>query len=386
MFASSDPSPHASRTPPERMRTERITGRLSDTIAVVRVICVLGIVYVHAWTGLTGEQLAATTSSAQGILRIALMELFGRCAVPLLGMISGYLVAGAAITSWRRFLAHKARTILLPMALWNALAILLVSGIAWLGFLQAPMPESLWWLIDELLSILTPNHINVQTPFLRDLFICMAMAPLLLRLRGGWLLAAIALVAAWSVAGWVFPLMLRPSILLFFMLGIAARRRSLGARIADVPVMAAALPFAMLAAVKLTVSIAVPATMLQPQLLAALDLALRLAAALAFARLAWALAARPAMFRFLEPYAFLIFCSHMILIWLATPLFEAVTGPLGSPAYPLLLVLHPVLAAGFAIALGQLMMSFTPAAADVLSGGRLKATADGDGLPVRQAL
>lgn len=380
MFASFVPSPGASRIP-----GERITGRLSDTIAVVRVICVLGIVYVHAWTGLTSEELTAATSSAQGMLRIALMELFGRSAVPLLGMISGYLVAGSAIASWRRFLSHKARTILLPMALWNALAILLVSGIAWLGLLRAPMPESLWWLIDELLSILTPNHINVQTPFLRDLFVCMLMAPLLLRLRGGWLFAAIGVIAVWSVAGWVFPLMLRPSILLFFLLGIAARRRSLGGRISDVPALVAALPFAVLAAVKLYVSIAVPATMLQPQLLAALDLALRLAAALAFARLAWGLAARPAMFRFLEPYAFLIFCSHMILIWLAIPLFEALTGPLGSPAYPLLLVLHPVLAAGFAIGLGQLMMSFTPGAAEVLSGGRLKAPADGEGLAVRPA-
>lgn len=357
-----------------RPAREPLSPRLSDTIAVTRVLCVLGIVYVHAWTGLGGAELAAAAATGQGMLRLVLMEVFGRSAVPLLGMISGYLVAGAAIRSWRAFLARKARTILLPMALWNALAILLVSGTAWLGFLKAPVPESLWWLIDELFSILTPNHINVQTPFLRDLFVCMAMAPLLLRLRGPWLTGAILLVAAWSVSNWFFPLMLRPQILLFFLLGIAARRHDLGARIAVVPFAAALAPFVAVAAIKLIVSVPVPGgTVMSPQIMPLLDLGLRLTAALAVARVAWALAAQPAMFRWLEPYAFFLFCSHMVLIWLSTPLFLALTGPLGSPAYPLLLLVHPLLALGFALGLGQLLMLFAPRAAEILSGGRLKA-------------
>ncbi|MBB4633481.1 acyltransferase family protein [Sphingosinicella soli] len=355
---------------------EPVSARLSDTISVVRVVCVLGIVYVHAWTGLSGEQLAALAQSGQGLLRLVLMEVFGRSAVPLLGLISGYLVAGAAIRSWRGFLARKARTILLPMALWNALAILLVSGTAWLGFVKAPVPESLWWLIDELFSILTPNHINVQAPFLRDLFVCMALAPLLLRLRGPWLTGVILLAAAWSLSGWTIPLMLRPPILLFFLLGIGARRHHLGARIAEVPLAAALAPFVAVAAIKLIVSVPVPGgVVISPVFLPLLDLGLRLAAALAFARIAWGLAARPAMFRRLEPYAFFLFCSHMILIWLATPLFEALTGPLGSPAYPFLLIVHPLIALGFALGLGQVLVLFAPRAAEILSGGRLKADA-----------
>ncbi len=356
------------------MPGEDVSRRLSDTISVTRVLCVLGIVYVHAWTGLGGAELAASAATGQGMLRLVLMEVFGRSAVPLLGMISGYLVAGAVIRSWRTFLERKARTILLPMALWNALAILLVSGTAWLGFLKAPVPESLWWLIDELFSILTPNHINVQTPFLRDLFVCMALAPLLLRLRGPWLTGAILLVAAWVVSAWNFPLMLRPQIMLFFLLGIAARRHNQGARIADVPFAAAIAPFVAIAVIKLIVSVPVPGgTVMSPQIVPLLDLGLRLTAALAFARVAWALAARPAMFRWLEPYAFFLFCSHMILIWLSTPVFEALTGPLGSPAYPFLLLIHPLLALGFALGLGQILMMLAPRAAEILSGGRLKA-------------
>ena len=40
-----------------------------EAIQIARVLCILGIVYVHAWTGLTGEQLAAIDQTPQGILR-----------------------------------------------------------------------------------------------------------------------------------------------------------------------------------------------------------------------------------------------------------------------------------------------------------------------------
>ena len=106
--------------------------RRSDAIAIARVICILGVVYVHAWTGLNGEALAQLRGSGQDNLRWALMEIFGRSAVPLLGLISGWLVAGSGrARDWRSHLARKARTIALPMILWNSLAILFVSGAAW---------------------------------------------------------------------------------------------------------------------------------------------------------------------------------------------------------------------------------------------------------------
>ena len=36
--------------------------RRSAAIAIARVICILGVVYVHAWTGLNGEALQAKRS------------------------------------------------------------------------------------------------------------------------------------------------------------------------------------------------------------------------------------------------------------------------------------------------------------------------------------
>src|SRR3546814_3277650 len=70
--------------------------RLSTAIAVARVLCIFEVVYVHAWTGLDGGRLTLADSSTQGVFRWVLMELLGRSAVPLLGMISGWLVAGSA--------------------------------------------------------------------------------------------------------------------------------------------------------------------------------------------------------------------------------------------------------------------------------------------------
>lgn len=351
--------------------------RLSGAIGISRVICILGVVYVHAWTGLDGGQLAQADASAQGIFRWVLMELLGRSAVPLLGMISGWLVAG---TAWSRpygtFMRGKARTILLPMLLWNMLAMLIISGGGALGLLASPVPQSVWDGFNQLFSLLTPNETNVQMAFLRDLFICMALAPLLVRMRSRWLWAIMALASAWAISGWINPLLLRPSILIFFVAGILARRQRFEVRAAGMPMAHAALLFGVCAFAKVLLSaLAAPLGAAHPQMMAALDLVLRFSAALMFWRIAWWLAgsSKGAALLKIEPYAFLIFCSHLILIWLAGPAIGLLTGPLGSPAYPAFLLLQPALAAAVGVVIGKALMAASPPAAEILSGGRLKA-------------
>src|SRR3546814_13979569 len=49
--------------------------RLSTAIAVARVLCIFGVVYVHAWTGLDGGRLTLADSSTQGVFRWVLMEI-----------------------------------------------------------------------------------------------------------------------------------------------------------------------------------------------------------------------------------------------------------------------------------------------------------------------
>ncbi len=67
--------------------------RRSDAISIARVICILGVVYVHAWTGLNGHDLEIARGTPQENLRWLLMEIFGRSAVPLLGVMAAFIFA-----------------------------------------------------------------------------------------------------------------------------------------------------------------------------------------------------------------------------------------------------------------------------------------------------
>lgn len=353
------------------------SGQLSAAIGVARVVCIISIVYVHAWTGLGGRDLAATSGTPQGVLRWMLMELFGRGSVPLLGMISGYLVMSSARKGpWITFLARKARTILAPMVLWNALAILFVCGAAYIGVLEAPIPRTWWWTVNELLCLATPDNINVQIAFLRDLFVCMAMAPLLSRLPKPWLLACAAGALVWMVSGFSCLLLLRPSILCFFILGMLARGGTVAERVALLPLAVTAVPYILIAVVRITLAArGVDIGASHPWQLVALDVLMRFAAAVFFWSMAWRLAASRAAGSLLqiEAYAFLMFCGHLIMIWLGGPLIGKVTGPLGSPLYPVFLLLQPVLVLIATLLLGRFLMRRAPAVAAILSGNRLRA-------------
>ena len=360
--------------------------RLARTIGIARVLCIFGIVYVHAWTGRTGEELVAMTDTPQAMVRWALIDLLGRSAVPLLSIISGWLVAGSlARRGWADFVAGKARTILGPMVAWNALSILLVSGASYAGLIEAPKPRTVWWVIDELFCLVTPNDINVQTAFLRDLFVCMLAVPLLVRLPR-WALWAVAAVAlAWSISGIVVPLvLLRPSILLFFVLGLLARRHDGAVRFAALPLPLVGGAYFTLAAFQFWMQVTgIDRGYDNPALLTLADIAMRFVTALFFWAIAWRLArgrlARPLLR--IEPYMFLMFCAHLIMIWLGGPTIGRFTGTLGSPLYLPFLLLQPLLVLGATILLGQVLRRTVPAAAAWLSGKRLLADPAGRAAP-----
>lgn len=356
----------------------RPTRRMSDTIAVARVICITGMVYAHAWTGLNYGHLVEAAHTAQGVLRWQLMEFLGRSAVPLLSIVAGWLAASSALNqNWGSFVANKARTVLTPMLLWNALSIAIVGGLAFAGLLAAPAPTDWRWTIEEMTILTQPSDINVQMPFLRDLFICMLAVPFLARMKSSWLIAIMIGALIWSVAGVQFPLLLRPSILLFLLIGMLARRGDLPERVAAIPIVTLAIIFVAVASFKAWLSFG--AGPVPPQAHAAADIPLRLAAAAFFWRLAWTLSESrfgPAL-KSLEPYMFLLFCAHMIMIWVFGPLIGIATGPLGSPLYPVFLIAQPFLVLGGTILLGNTLAQLAPNAAQILSGGRMGAVEAG---------
>ncbi len=111
------------------------------------------------------------------------------------------------------------------------------------------------------------------------------------------------------------------------------------------------------------------------ELIAGADVVMRLAAAMLVWRTAMVLINQRAgaFLKRFEPYVFLLFCSHMIMIWLGGQTLGKFSGPLGAPAYPLFLLAQPFLALAASILLGQLLMAIFPGAASLLSGGRLRA-------------
>ncbi len=356
----------------DRRPSTPVSGRLSTAIAITRVICVFGIMYAHAWTGLAGDPLALMAGTGQEWLRWTLMEILGRGAVPLLSIISGWLLAGSTRTGdYRSFITGKARVILLPMLCWNALSILIVSGAGAAGLILAPTPHSLWWVVDELLCLATPNDINVQTAFLRDLFVCMLFAPLLLRAGNGWLVALAVLAAAWAIGGLNLFVLLRPQILVFFLIGIILRRARLAESITTVPLVWAILPAIIIVPLRIVLNVYADAIPLPA--MTGMDLIVRVAVGMLFWRIAWGLAGSGLSARLvrLERYAFFAFCLHMILIWLGGPFIGRFTGPLGSPAYPVFLILQPVLVFAACIGIGRVLAHVAPETARILSGGRL---------------
>jgi hypothetical protein len=350
----------------------RPTRQVSDAIAVARVLCITGMVYAHAWTGLNYAHLVEAAHTAQGVLRWQLMEFLGRSAVPLLSIVAGWLAASSALNqNWGSFVANKARTVLTPMLLWNGLAIAIVGGLAFAGLLAAPAPTHWQWTLQELFILTEPSDINVQMPFLRDLFVCMLFVPFLVRMPSPVLFGILAIALVWSITEFKFILLLRPSILVFLLIGMLARRSDLAETVAAKPMSLLATLFVAVGCLKAWVMFG--AGPLPREAHAGADILLRVAAAAFFWRVAWAITeSKIATFvKSLEPYMFLLFCAHMIMIWLFGPLIGLVTGPLGSPLYPIFLVAQPFLVLGGTILLGNTLAHVAPGAAQILSGGRM---------------
>lgn len=338
-------------------------------IDIARLICIFCVVYVHGWTGLprdVSHALPFGDSFAYWIL----VEGLGRSSVPLLSIISGWLVAEPGK---RLSIGRKASSLLAPMASWDLLAVFL-AGLATLmigfdaGFAPVGMP-----LFNEVAHLTEPAIINVQNAFLRDVFVCMVAAPLLLRLPNTAMWCILAGTAIWAVMGWELFILLRPQILLFFLLGMLTRRLALDGRAAAVPTLPLAAVFLSLAAAK--VALAASGNDYEtshPEMIALFDNVFRLIAAITFWKVArWLAGSRlgPWMVR-LSAYSFLLFCSHILVLRAAGPLVEHFVGVMGDAYWPAFFLVQPVIALAVAVMIGKGLALVFPNLLRMLNGGR----------------
>lgn len=199
---------------------------LSSRINLMRIILISGIVFVHVPHN-------PETSPFLGVygffdwLRVFLGDALFRIGVPCLSAISGYLLfrKGMQAFDYSATVKSKARTVLLPFLLWNGALFATVLLVQRFGVGVGYFPD-LWNATPrEMIShgvAVEELPVNVPLYFLRDLFVCIVLSPVLaffVRRFALPTLAVLLIVAAWPDV--TLFIVQKKSILFSFTLGIA---------------------------------------------------------------------------------------------------------------------------------------------------------------------
>lgn len=297
------------------------------------------------------------------------LEALARASVPLLSVVSGFLLAPSLREGrYPGAVRRRLRSLVVPLVLWNVLRLV------WIGVLDGTdaLPAGpLAWANAVVgfagFPALTPLH------FLRDLFLCALLSPLIVSLLrwGRWWTVAVFLLA--SMSGVLDPFILSDSILPFFAAGLGL---GLGLLRAGLPGRGLILAGAGLVPALTAAALVYAAHDPMPGIeLAALVLSYmqRFAGAAFFWLLAGWLADRPvgAPVERLERLAFIVFCSHPFTVAAVWRAFELAGGGLSSWTYPLVLGAMPVVAFVVAAAIAGVGGRLAPGVLGLLSGGKL---------------
>jgi len=374
---------HSSGTLPDAIR---------ERIAMVRVLCIGFMIYVHVPDNAFSTLASAGVPLPSLLLQGFVIEGVGRASAALLSLVSGLLTAvalarGDAPSLYRR----RFRSIVVPMLLWSSLTVALYALITVVRptFLSPDgrsLPEALLYYANTVFFLSAqPMGPTLHLGFLRDLFACVLLAPLmLLALRRVGALVPVAfgvlyLVDAESV------LILRPLIPFAFSIGLWMAVR--GARLD-----------ALDSAWPLWISLSLLATL--AVMLSGSEWGLGSAVALGFAEhgfdfresvvypisrlfgalAIWTLAAKlvgtpwNARLARLSSYVFVAFCSHFLVL---TFLWEGAIRPLvgagDTVGYALWFVVAPFVAMAAAVLIVEVAARLVPALARLITGGRVSA-------------
>jgi len=350
---------------------ERGEAGLSAQIGIARSLCILGLVLIHVppWHIDLGDPPRALAPF--DLFFIYAQELFGRASVPLLSVISGYLlVRTTAQLAYADRLRRKVRTLIVPLLLWNGLAVLL-DALA-LGIVPADMAG---WA-NALLALTGAPKIQ-PLYFLRDMFLCAMLYPLIATALRRSVMITLTILALVTVSGVAERLFIGSGPLLFFSFGVAAAQGGLpelpAARIRPYIVVGALVMAALSTLVQVDM-LERPWSLGAGQWLFAVVLMVeRILGALlfwfaagAFARGPW----RTALIA-IEGYVFFLFCSHVLWLALAWKAFERFGGSYDGSLYPVFFVTAPWSSLAAAIFGAETLRRFSPAVARLACGGRM---------------
>jgi hypothetical protein len=299
-------------------------------------------VSVHVWPGAT--RVLAVEGPFSGFFEVMIGYL-GRGSVPLLSLVSGYLLTLSAHRySAARLVAHKAQALLYPMVVWSALLLALLAAHAMAAGDASRLPATpLGWI--NAVFALTAEPVNLPLAFLRDVFVAavLGLAGMALCRRSIVLGAAFLIAVAAIEYGTGGVLTLRPQILIFFFAGVLLGVR--GETRLVPPIWLVVLALVADVMVKQNFAGEGP------------EYFNRVAMSLVIWRCAIGLARGPGAvtrgIRAIEPHVFIIFCSHMITVTMVAGVANALHVSEQDPIFPLVwLVQFPlILAVGVAISL-----------------------------------
>jgi len=201
-----------------------VTANVSSRINLMRIVLISGIIFVH----IPFDTQTSPFNGAYGIfdwLRVFLRDSLFRVGVPCLSAISGYLLFrnGSASLDYGKTILRKTKTVMLPFFLWNCAFFLFVLALQYYGIGDGYLPdlsEASPKTLSTLLLAVDGAPINLPLYFLRDLFVCVLLSPILAFLIGRaplLTLVFLLLLAAWPVS---IGIVLRNSILFSFSFGI----------------------------------------------------------------------------------------------------------------------------------------------------------------------
>jgi succinoglycan biosynthesis protein ExoH len=361
---------------------------------MARMLCVLGMIFVHVPDGQTASPIYAFNAGGLGFfLEGLLVEGPGRASAALLSVVSGYLAAfallranGAVLSLYRR----RFISIVLPMVFWGAVTYLVYLLVAQTRPTFVSEATSLMDNLNIVFFITEmPIGATMHLGFLRDLFVCILFAPVLISAvqRMPWVLLSLLGLFYLFEHEQSAVIILRPLVLFAFTIGLTLAVRNVRLDSWD-----RFCPLFIVLAVFSTATIMLVNGGAGANLVDAFS-----AEGLSFSEVVLyplgRLSGSLAIWTFLpvlvggsfqrwalrnSPYVFATFCSHYLML---TVLFFAgwqpVFGDRGSDMFFVWFLAAPLVSMAIAIAIVQCALKIAPPLATLITGGRMSPTVVG---------
>jgi Acyltransferase family len=344
--------PEARLSPSTKRKGSTVAQSMSDRIRIARTLCIVLMTFVHVQPGIP-ENVYDRDAGVFDIVYFILTRLVGLSSVSLLSIVSGYFIVSSLNKAGTIGLySAKLKTLVVPLASWNLLMLALLGayGLLWGKWQDWPEISALG-LADAIFAF-AGWPLVVPLWFLRDLFVCCLLSPVLCVTLQRFPLMTILALVIFTLFGEGLYLLQRPQLLLFFGLGIWLRMAALDEAAIDRIAKPLALGLAVMTAIFLAIRVErMLLAEMDETLRLTLDTLLRVTMAAGFWLATEAIRRSPLAGPFMrfEPYAFFLFCSHAILFNFGGIVFRRFFGNYGAELFPITFFALPCLAVVAAI-------------------------------------